>query len=252
MRAAGPAPSQPRRRAAQCTRENEGQGRHLDIVLHEAVRLVPTEAGCQRLRNGADSQGHAALVAQGGNESRSQGWIRREEGGKKVRNPKVCVPKIWPKSIIPFVNFNFSHYEIWVGGRGVAPHPPMVVSRSDISLPVPKIPTGFVPDSTGCRATLEQEMKILLIYTQPQQCSTKQRSTNSAWPITNSGMPITDSCWLITAVGVGEHWLARAGGGGGGHWSPFPGPLIILKCVSWGKCFLNKILRGRFAVVGHH
>ena len=34
-----------------------------------------------------------------------------------ITNPKICAPKL-PKSMFPFVNFNFSHYEIWVLGWG--------------------------------------------------------------------------------------------------------------------------------------
>ena len=47
----------------------------------------------------------------------AQGSIRKGGG---VWNPKVCVPKI-AKSIFPFVNFIFSHYEIWAKGGGTTP-----------------------------------------------------------------------------------------------------------------------------------
>ena len=41
----------------------------------------------------------------------------------------------WPKSRFPFVNFIFSHCEIWVQGGASPPPPPTVVSRSTTSLP---------------------------------------------------------------------------------------------------------------------
>ena len=49
------------------------------------------------------------------------GCIRREAGGGGSETQKIVYQK-WPESAFPFVNFIFSHCEIWVhGGGGVPP-----------------------------------------------------------------------------------------------------------------------------------
>ena len=82
------------------------------------------------------SRGSAVIahaVGPGGASSSPGGSNRKEEGGgAKGLELKGSCTKKWPQSILPFVNFIFSHYEIRVRGGGVPP--PMVVSRSNTSL----------------------------------------------------------------------------------------------------------------------
>ena len=69
----------------------------------------------------------ARLVADRPRNGLDQRCIRRE-GGRGSGFQK------WPKSIFPFINFSFSHHEIWVRVGGGGEPPPMAVSRSNTSL----------------------------------------------------------------------------------------------------------------------
>ena len=66
-----------------------------------------------RCARGAVPPAYAVCVHREG----AQGCFGREEGG----GGKIFVYQKWPKSILPFVNFVFPHYEMWVRGGGGGP-----------------------------------------------------------------------------------------------------------------------------------
>ena len=91
--------------------------RALGTTLAPGIRPLRSPPGWLRhIHTGQGSQLKASGCAEA-QTSPPRDAVEQRRGGGGSGTQKFVYQK-WPESIIPFVNFNFSHHEIWIRGGG--------------------------------------------------------------------------------------------------------------------------------------